>query len=196
MSESTNLVSLEALFTEARTQNGFLPEPVSSEQIHALYDLFKWGPTSANCSPARVLFLTTDEAKERLIPHMSANNQDKTRQAPVAAIIAYDLEFYEKLPSLFLHVDAKPWFVGNPTLIQDTAFRNSTLQGAYLMLAARSLGLDCGPMSGFNADAVNAEFFPDGKWKVNFVCNIGHGDPTKLFPRNPRLPFDEACRIL
>lgn len=196
MSTALNTDALAQLFTEARTQNGFLPEPVSDDQIHALYELFKFGPTSANASPARILFLTSAEAKERLIPHMSANNQDKTRQAPVVAIIAYDLEFHEKLPGLFPHMDARAWFAGNDALLQETAFRNGTLQGAYLILAARALGLDCGPMSGFNADGVNTEFFPDGKWKVNFVCNIGHGDPAKLFPRNPRLTFDEACRIL
>lgn len=196
MSTSGKSVTFEQLFTEARTQNGFLPEPVSEDQIHELYDLFKWGPTSANCSPARVLFLTSAEAKERLIPHMSANNQGKTREAPVVAVIGYDLEFYDKLPQLFLHVDARVWFADNPALAQETAFRNTCLQGAYLILAARALGLDCGPMSGFNADAVNAEFFPDGKTKVDFVCNIGHGDPAKLFPRNPRLSFDEACKIL
>lgn len=194
--DDNQTVSMKKLFTEARTQNGFLPEPVSKDLINALYDLYKWGPTSANCEPARVLFLTSDEAKERLIPHMSANNQEKTRQAPVVAVIAYDLEFYDKLPELFPHMDARSWFAGNAEMAKETAFRNSTLQGAYLMLAARSLGLDCGPMSGFNADGVNAEFFPDGKWKANFVCNIGHGDPALVFPRLPRLTFDEACKIL
>jgi 3-hydroxypropanoate dehydrogenase len=196
MSSAINTDALRQLFTEARTQNGFLPEPVSDDKIREIYDLFKWGPTSANASPARVLFLTSSEAKERLIPHMSANNQDKTRQAPVVAVIAYDLEFHEKLPALFPHMDARAWFASNEALRQETAFRNGSLQGAYLILAARALGLDCGPMSGFNAEGVNAEFFPDGKWKVNFVCNIGHGDPTKVFPRNPRLTFDEACKIL
>ncbi len=196
MSTSNKSVSFDDLFIEARTQNGFIPEPVTVEQIHELYDLFKWGPTSANSSPARVLFLTSEEAKARLIPHLMAQNQGKSKEAPVVAIIAYDLEFYEKLPELFPHADAKAWFAGNDSMIFETAFRNSTLQGAYLMLAARALGLDCGPMSGFNAEGVNAEFFPDGKWKVNFVCNIGHGDPTKIFPRSPRLTFDGVCSIL
>ncbi len=196
MSTAINEEALQQLFTEARTQNGFLPEPVSEDQIRDLYELLKWGPTSANASPARILFLTSAEAKERLIPHMSANNKDKTRDAPVTAVIAFDLEFHEKLPKLFPHVDARAWFADNFALREETAFRNSTLQGAYLILSARALGLDCGPMSGFNADGVNSEFFPDGKWKVNFVCNIGHGDPSKLFPRNPRLEFDEACKIL
>jgi 3-hydroxypropanoate dehydrogenase len=196
MSTAINAEALQQLFTDARTQNGFLADPVSEGQIREVYDLFKWGPTSANSSPARVLFLTSSEAKERLLPHMSANNKDKTRQAPVVAVIAFDLEFHEKLPILFPHVDARAWFAGNEALREETAFRNSSLQGAYLILAARALGLDCGPMSGFNAEGVNAEFFPDGKWKVNFVCTVGHGDPSKIFPRNPRLSFDEACQIL
>ena len=196
MTNENSTVSLEALFTEARTQNGFLPEPVSEEQLKALYDLFKWGPTSANCSPARVVFVTSAEAKARLIPLLAQGNQGKSQEAPVVAIIAYDLEFYEKLPFLFPHADARSWFVGNPAFASEAAFRNSSLQGAYLILAARALGLDCGPMSGFNADGVNSEFFPDGKVKVNFICNIGHGDPTKVHPRLPRLPFEEACEIL
>jgi len=193
---TANSVTLETLFTEARTQNGFLPEPVSEEQIKQLYDLFKWGPTSANMCPARVVFLTSTEAKERLIPLLSANNQEKSRQAPVVAIIAWDVEFFDQLPKLFPHADIRSWFSGNPVMAEEAAFRNSSLQGAYLILAARALGLDCGPMSGFDADGVNKEFFPDGKWKINFVCNIGHGDPTKVFPRLPRLEFDEACKIL
>ncbi len=196
MTNENNAVSLETLFTEARTQNGFLPEPVSEEQLKALYDLFKWGPTSANCSPARVVFVTSAEAKARLIPLLAVGNQAKSQDAPVNAIIAYDLEFYEKLPFLFPHADARSWFVGNPAFAEEAAFRNSSLQGAYLILAARSLGLDCGPMSGFNAEGVNKEFFPDGKVKANFICNIGHGDPTKVHPRLPRLPFEEACEVL
>src|SRR5262249_6060855 len=152
--------------------------------------------TSANTSPARCVFLRTEEARNRLLPAMAPGNVDKTRLAPVTAIIAYDLEFYEKLPTLFPHTDARSWFVGNAGLVQDTAFRNGSLQGAYFILAARSLGLDCGPMSGFDADKVNTEFFPDGKWRVNFICNLGYGDSSKLLPRNPRLDFDEACVIL
>jgi 3-hydroxypropanoate dehydrogenase len=189
-------VTLKALFTEARTHNVWTAEPVSDATLRELYDLMKWGPTSANCSPARILFLRTTEGKARLLPAMSEGNREKTRLAPVAAILAYDLEFYEKLPKLFPHTDARAWFAGNAKLIQDTAFRNATLQGGYFMLAARALGLDCGPMSGFDAEAVNREFFPDGKVKVNFVCSLGHGDRAKLFPRSPRLAFEEACQLL
>lgn len=193
--KTINEAALDQLFREARTHNAWLPEAVEENTLHALYDLLKWGPTSANCSPLRIVFLKTEEAKARLLPALSAGNLEKTRTAPVVAILAYDLEFYEKLPYLFPHADARVWFTGNPTIIHDTAFRNSSLQAGYFILAARSLGLDCGPMSGFNPDLVNAEFFPDGKWKVNLLCNLGHGDPTKLFPRSPRLPFDEACEI-
>lgn len=188
--------ALDLLFREARTYTAWLPKPVSDEQLHAIYDLFKWGPTSANSFPVRVLFIRSEEAKERLLPALAPNNVEKSRTAPVVAVIAYDLEFYEKLPELYPAVDARAWFVGNPDLIQATAFRNSSLQGAYLILAARSLGLDCGPMSGFDAEKLNAEFFPDGKWKANFVCNLGYGDTAKLYPRNPRPAFDAACKIL
>jgi len=188
--------ALDILFRNARTHNKWLPEPVSDELLHDVYDLFKFGPTSANSSPARILFIKSDEAKERLLPTMAPLNAEKTRSAPVVAIIAYDLEFYEKLHKLFPHADAKPWFANNPTLAHETAFRNSSLQGAYFMIAARALGLDCGPMSGFDQEKLNAEFFPDGKWKANFVCNLGYGDASALFPRNPRLDFDEACAIL
>jgi 3-hydroxypropanoate dehydrogenase len=146
--------------------------------------------------PARFVFLTTAEAKHRLLPAVSGGNLEKTRTAPAVAIIAWDTEFYERLPHLFPHMDARALFAGNAALIHETAFRNSSLQGAYFILAARALGLDCGPMSGFDADKVNAEFFPDGKWKVNFLCNIGHGDRSALKPRNPRLEFAEACRVL
>ncbi len=191
-----NDAGLDLLFREARTYTAWLAKPVSDEQLHAIYDLFKWGPTSANASPARVLFLKSEQAKVRLLPALAPNNVEKSRTAPVVAVIAYDLEFYEKLPELYPAVDARPWFAGKPDVIQETAFRNSSLQGAYFLLAARSMGLDCGPMSGFDAAKVNAEFFPDGKWKVNFVCNLGYGDPEKLFPRNPRLAFDDACRVL
>ena len=188
--------ALDTLFREARTHRNWQPKPVPDELIRQVYDLFKMGPTSANCSPARVLFLKTEEAKARLLPALSPNNVDKTRSAPVASIVAYDLEFYEKLPLLYPPADARSWFAGKAELIQETAFRNGSLQGAYMIMAARALGLECGPMSGFDADKVNAEFFPDGKWKVNFLCNLGYGDPSKLYPRLPRLPFDEACRIL
>lgn len=191
-----NETALNLLFHSARTHSAWLPKPVPERLLRAIYDVAKWGPTSANSSPARIVFLRSDEAKARLSPALMPGNVEKSRTAPVVAIIAYDLEFYEKLPKLFPHVDARSWFVGNPRLIEETAFRNSALQGAYFMLAARALGLDCGPMSGFNAEKVNAEFFPDGKYKVNFICNLGYGDPSKLYPRDPRLDFEEACSVL
>ena len=188
--------ALDQLFLEARTHNVWFNRPVPLELLHEVYELARMGPTSANCSPARFVFLTTKAAKDRLLPALAPGNVAKTMTAPVTAIIAYDTEFYEQLPRLFPHADARSWFVGNQPLIDETAFRNGTLQGAYLMLAARALGLDCGPMSGFDPAKVNAEFFPDGKWKANFLCNLGHGDPSRLFPRSPRLAFDEACKVL
>lgn len=201
MSESEKSITmdeaaLDVLFREARTHNGWLPKPVSTETLHALYDLMKWAPTSANTSPLRIVFVTTDEAKERLLPTLMPGNVEKTRTAPVTAILAYDTEFYEQLPRLFPHVDARSWFLGNDTLIHDTAFRNSSMQAGYFLLAARAVGLDCGPMSGFDPAKLNAEFFPDGKFKVNLLCNLGYGDSEKLFPRSPRLSFEEACQIL
>jgi 3-hydroxypropanoate dehydrogenase len=188
--------ALDALFREARTHSAWLPRPVPAGLLREAYALAKMGPTSANSSPARFVFLTTAEAKERLIPALMPSNVEKTRSAPVTVIVAQDLEFYERLPRLFPHADARSWFAGNSGLIADTAARNSTLQGAYLMLAARALGLDCGPMSGFDAEKVNAEFFPDGRWRANFLFNVGFGDPEKLYPRAPRLDFEEACRVL
>jgi nitroreductase len=189
--------SLDLLFRQARTQNGWDGRPVSDAELREIYELMKWGPTSANCSPLRILFLKTPQAKARLLPAMSGGNQDKTRTAPVTAILAYDTEFYEKLPTLFPHApDARSWFAGNAASIEATAFRNSSLQGAYFILAARAVGLDTGPMSGFDVNKVNAEFFPDGKFKVNFICNLGHGDSAKLFGRSPRLSFDDTCKIL
>lgn len=188
--------ALDRLFREARTYTAWRDKPVPESLLREIYELAKMGPTSANQTPARFVFLTTPQAKERLLPALAANNVEKSRTAPVVVIIAYDLEFYEKAPKLFPHVDARAWFVGKPELIQETALRNGSLQGAYFMLAARALGLDCGPMSGFNADKVNAEFFPDGKWRVNFICNLGYGDPSRLYPRNPRLDFEEACLVL
>ena len=160
-----------------------------------MYDLFKMGPTSGNGCPARVVFLKSPAAKARLLPALAPGNVGKTRSAPLTAIVAYDLDFYEKLPQLNPSMDVKT-FAGQPDLIQETAFRNSSLQGAYLIIAARALGLDCGPMSGFDAEKVNAEFFPEGKWRANFICNLGHGDPSQLRPRLPRLNFEEACRLL
>jgi len=188
--------SLDQLFRKARTHNGWLPKPVPTELLREIYDLARFGPTSANSSPARFVFVTTAEAKARLRPALSAGNLDKTMAAPVTVIIAYDTEFHERLPKLFPHKDMRSVFAGNAALIEATAFRNSSLQGAYFILAARALGLDCGPMSGFDAAKVNAEFFPDGKWKANFLCNLGYGDATKLSPRSPRLSFEEACVIL
>jgi 3-hydroxypropanoate dehydrogenase len=187
---------LDLIFRAARTHNEWLDKPVSDTLIHQIYDLMKWAPTSANSSPARFVFVRSAAAKERLLPAMAPGNLEKTRAAPVTVIIAHDTEFHEKLPTLFPQADARSWFAGNQTLIDTTAFRNGTLQGAYLIIAARALGLDAGPMSGFDNAKVDQEFFPDGKTKSNFVVNLGYGDHAKLFPRNPRLPFEEAAQIL
>jgi 3-hydroxypropanoate dehydrogenase len=187
---------IDQIFREARTHNVWLPQPVPFELLHRAYELAAFGPTSANTTPARYVFLTTRQAKERLRPALAPANVEKTMAAPVTVIIAWDTEFHEKLPKLFPHKDMRSVFLGKPGLIEETAFRNGSLEGAYFILAARALGLDCGPMSGFDPAKVNAEFFPDGKWKSNFLCNLGYGDPTKLFPRNPRLSFDEACLVL
>lgn len=187
---------LDLIFREARTQNAWTDKPVGEVLLEAIYDLAKFGPTSANCSPMRVVFVVSKEAKQRLKPCLAPGNADKSMAAPATAILAYDTRFYEHMPKLFPHADAKSWFEGNPALIEETAFRNSTLQGAYLIIAARVLGLDCGPMSGFDAAKLNAEFFPDGRFKSNFLCNIGHGDPDGLFPRSPRFDFDDVCQIL
>jgi 3-hydroxypropanoate dehydrogenase len=190
-------VALDRIFRAARTHNAFSDEPVTDEQLRAVYDLLKYGPTSANCSPARFVFVRSRQAKERLRPALSPGNLEKTMAAPVTAIIGYDLGFYENLPRLFPHnPDAINWFKGKSAFIETTAFRNGTLQGAYLIIAARALGLDCGPMSGFDNARVDAEFFPDGKIKSNFLCNLGIGDPSKLFARSPRLSFEEACSLL
>lgn len=191
--------ALDTLFRKARTQNGWQAEPVSDAQVKAVYDLLKFGPTSANCSPARFLFLRTKEAKERLKPFLNPGNVDKTMAAPVVAIIGYDLMFYEKLPQLFPHnQEAINWFKGDDKkdFAAATAFRNGSLQGAYLIMAARALGLDCGPMSGFNNDGVDKEFWSGTTVKTNFLCSLGHGDPAKVMPRSPRLAFDEACKFL
>lgn len=188
--------ALEQILTKARTHSDWLPQPVSDELFHQIYDLMKWGPTSANCCPARIIFVKSKESKEKLLPCMAPGNVQKTKMAPVTAIIAYDMEFFEKLPKLFPHTDAKSWFTGNKALIESTAFRNGTLQGAYFIIAARSLGLDCGPMSGFDNAKVDAAFFQGTSWKSNFICNIGYGDAGKLHPRSPRLDFNEACKII
>ncbi len=188
--------ALDQIFRAARTHNKWTPKPVSDVTLQAIYDLLRWGPTSANCNPARILFLRSREAKQRLAPALSAGNLEKTLEAPVTAIVANDLDFAEKLPQLFPHQpDAKNWFAA-PAVQEVTAMRNGTLQGAYLIIAARSLGLDTGAMSGFDNAKVDAEFFPGGRIRSNFLCNLGYGDPAGLFQRSPRLDFDEACQIL
>lgn len=187
---------MDQIFRQARTHSAWQGAEVSDVLLEAIYDLAKMGPTSANCSPMRVLFLRSKESKERLRPALSAGNVDKTMAAPATAIVAYDLEFYEKLPALFPHTDARSWFAGKAEKIEETAQRNGSLQGAYLIIAARSLGIDCGPMSGFDRAKVDAEFFAGTAWHSNFLCNLGHGDPEKLRSRAPRLDFDEACRLL
>lgn len=190
-----NSAALNTLFCDARSHNGWLDKPVSEEHLHQIYDLMKWGPTSANCSPARIVFVRSPAAKAKLVACVSAGNADKVSAAPVTAIIGMDMAFYEKLPQLFPHVDARPWFAGQPKVIEETAFRNSSLQGGYFIMASRALGLDCGPMSGFDAAKVDTEFFSGTTVKSNFICSLGYGDAGKLFPRSPRLPFAEACRI-
>lgn len=188
--------ALNQLFRQARTHNAWLPKRVPLEALRAAYELARWGPTSANSTPARFIFLESAAAKARLLPALSPGNVEKTKAAPVTVIVAWDTEFYEKLPKLFPQADMRSVFAGSQSLAEETAFRNSSLQGGYFILAARAVGLDCGPMSGFDKAKVNAEFFPDGKWKANFLCNLGYGDRSKLFPRNPRLEFEEACRVL
>jgi|YNPNPStandDraft_1061719.scaffolds.fasta_scaffold23506_2 3-hydroxypropanoate dehydrogenase len=188
--------ALDQLFRNARTHNAWLDKPVPDSLLVELHDLMKWGPTSANCWPLRVVFVKSPAAKARLIPLLMEGNRAKTQAAPVTAILGMDMAFYEQLPRLFPHTDARAWFVGNDALIEATAFRNSSLQGAYFILAARALGLDCGPMSGFDAAAVDAEFFAGTTIKSNFLCNLGYGDPAGLFPRSPRPAFSEVCQIL
>jgi len=196
MSEKLAEAALDQLFRTARTYNAFLPKEVTDEQLHALYELAKFGPTSANSSPMRLVFVKSAAAKEKLKPFLSEGNRAKTMAAPVTAIVANDHAFYEKLPQLFPHADARSWFVGNQPLIDTTAFRNATLQGAYVIMAARALGLDCGPMSGFDNAGVDQAFFAGTTVKSNFLINIGYGDSSRdLFPRSPRLTFEEACRV-
>jgi 3-hydroxypropanoate dehydrogenase len=189
-------ITTEQLFTHARTQNGFRPTPVTDEQLRALYDLLKWGPTSANCSPARFLFVRSAEQKDKLVACVAPGNVDKVRQAPVTAVIGMDMAFHDHLPALFPHVDARSWFVGNDAKIAETAMRNSSLQGGYFILAARALGLGCGPMSGFDSARMDATFWAGTRVKTNFICTLGEGDPAKVLARNPRLSFDEACRLV
>jgi len=188
--------ALDTLFREARSHNGWLDQDISEDQINQIYELMKFGPTAANTCPARITFVKSNDAKERLKPHLDEGNVDKAMSAPAVAIISYDVEFYEKLDYLFPHTDAKSWYEGKPDKIASVGLMNATLQGAYFMMAARSVGLDCGPMGGFNADTLDQEFFPNGKTKSIFICGIGHGDNTKIFPRGPRLSFDEACEII
>jgi 3-hydroxypropanoate dehydrogenase len=196
MSELLSERALDQLFRHARTFNAWLPKDVSDEQLRQVYELAKFGPTSANGSPMRVVFVKSKDARATLEPFLSEGNRAKTMQAPVTAIIATDHEFHEQLPKLFPHADARSWFVGNQPLIDTTAFRNATLQGAYVLMAARALGLDCGPMSGFDNAGLDAAFFADTAIKSNFLISIGYGDASRnLFPRSPRLAFDEACKI-
>jgi 3-hydroxypropanoate dehydrogenase len=187
--------SLRQLFLDARTHMAWTDRPVGDATLRALYDTLRWGPTAANCSPLRIVFVRSREAKEKLRPALSPGNADKTMAAPVTAILGHDLGFPDTLPKLFPHADARSWYAGNAPYIQETAFRNGALQGGYFILAARALGLDCGPMSGFDAEKVNAAFFAGTSVRANFLCNIGFGDASKLHPRGPRLSFDEACRV-
>ncbi len=196
MSHAINDEALDIIFRKARTQNKWLDKPVSPALLMAVYDLMRWGPTSANMSPMRIAFVMSQEAKERLKPFLSEGNREKTMSAPATAIIGYDVNFAEKLPKLFPHApDAKNWFK-DAAVAQVHAFRNGSLQGAYFIIAARALGLDCGPMSGFDNAGVDREFFPDSTIKSNFICSVGYGDPAGLFPRSPRFTFDEVCEIL
>ena len=195
MSDIFNDAALDQLFRTARTQNTFQDRPVEDSQLRALYDLLKWAPTSANASPARFVFVKSAEAKQKLAPALSEGNLAKTLAAPVTAIIGFDLDFHEKLPFLFPHTDAKAWFDGPREGRHEAAFRNGSLQGAYLILAARALGLDAGPMSGFDPAKVDEAFFAGTAIKSNFLVNLGYGDPSGIFPRLPRLSFDEAARI-
>jgi 3-hydroxypropanoate dehydrogenase len=197
MDRPLNQAALDLLFRQGRTHSTWLDQPVTDETLREIYDLMKMGPTSMNCCPARILFLRTKEAKERLRPFLMAANVDKTMAAPATAIVAYDLKFYERLSKLFPHYPgAREIFANSPELAQITAMRNGTLQGGYFIVAARALGLDCGPMSGFDNAKVDAEFFAGESVKSNFLCNLGYGNHSKLFPRNPRLEFEEACKLL
>lgn len=188
--------SLNQIFFKARTHRAFSNEPIDDRVLHQIYDILKWGPTSANCCPMRLVFVKSPESKQRLIECLDKGNIPKVQSAPVTAIIAMDMEFYEKMPKLAPHADLRSYFAGNPKLIEETAFRNSSLQGAYFLIAARAVGLDCGPMSGFDNAKLDAAFFADTKWKSNFLCNLGYGDATQLKPRQPRLGFEEACLVL
>lgn len=191
-----NAEGLDLLFHNARTANGFTADPVSDETLQEIWNVAKMGPTSANCSPLRIVFVRSAEAKARLLPTLLPGNQEKTKSAPVTAIFAYDLQFYENLPRLFPHADARSWFAHNAAFAEATARRNADLQAAYFMLAARAAGLDCGPMAGFDNGKVDAEFFAGTSFRSSFLCNLGHGDPSKLFPRSPRLSFEDVAKVL
>jgi 3-hydroxypropanoate dehydrogenase len=189
-------ISTDQLFNQARTHSAFTAQSVVDDTLRQLYELMKWAPTSANSNPMRLVFVRTPEAKARLLPCMAQGNVEKTRAAPVTAIIGMDMAFYEQLPILSPHNDARSWFAGKPQAIADTAFRNSSLQGGYFILAARALGLDCGPMSGFDGPQVDAAFWSGTEVKTNFICNLGYGDASKLHARGPRLSFEQVCRLV
>ncbi len=189
------IISTEQLFTDARTQNGYRSEALSDDTLRQLYDLMKWGPTAANSAPARLIFVRSAEAKDKLLACVSAGNVNKVREAPVTVIVGMDLDFHDKLPKLFPHVDARAWFANDAAKRAESAMRNSSLQGGYLILAARALGLDCGPMSGFDHAKIDAAFWAGSSVKTNFICALGRGDPGKVLQRHPRLDFDEACRL-
>lgn len=196
MTQALHDQALQQLFSQARTHNTFTDRPVSDDTLRQLYDLLKWGPTALNSQPGRYVFVRSPEAKAKLVAGMSSGNASKTQAAPVSVIVAADRRFQDQLPTLFPAYNAKPMFDADPALTQTTALRNGSLQAAYLIIAARALGLDCGPMSGFNAEQINASFFPEGEWEVNMVINLGYGTTEGLHPRGPRLSFDEAARIV
>ena len=185
------------IFQEARTHNDWLDKDICNDILMEIYDLMKWGPTSANCSPTRIIFVKSKASKDRLLPFVIESNLEKTKSAPVTAIIGYDINFHDHLPKLFPHnPDAQNWFNHSIDIAEETAFRNGSMQGAYFIIAARALGLDCGPMSGFDKEGVDNEFFRDTNIKSNFLCNLGYGDKTKLFERSPRFKFNEICEII
>ena len=192
-----DLKSKNLIFKEARTHNDWLDKDISNDILMEIFDLMKWGPTSANCSPARIIFVKSKASKDRLLPFVIESNLEKTKSAPVTAIIGYDINFHDHLPKLFPHnLDAQNWFNHSIDIAEETAFRNGSMQGAYFIIAARALGLDCGPMSGFDKEGVDNEFFRDTNIKSNFLCNLGYGDKTKLFERSPRFKFNEICEII
>ena len=188
--------ALNLIFLEARTHHGWQDKTVSEDLLRRIYNIARMGPTSANCQPGRIVFVISQDGKQRLAPALDSGNLDKTMQAPVTAIFAYDMQFHDHFYKTFPHTDARSWFHGNEPLIEETAFRNGTLQAAYFMIAARALGLNCGPMSGFDQDKVNREFFRDGRYRANFLCNLGYGTDENLFGRTPRLDFEETCELV